>query len=724
MTVFCVFKASSSSEKEEILFRAKKITMRLPAAVVFVALFAPSAAGAPASLYAEGCSVSVAGSADLPGSLADASFASLTAAFDAVSAAGGAAMLGPVELRVSGVCAPPRPLTAADGGGVRVVGAGAAPALISGGVPVPASWLGPVTDADVAAQLPPAALPHVQQLDLAAHGLVGKLGMPQCHAYLGGEASILPGNLVSAGMELFAYGDPHAGGDASPLELARYPNRAVTPSSWSSGNISNYTIFPDAATAARLPAWARQLREDPGSIFVHYLGGLRWDDHANRLASVAAASLTLAPCPSHYAQPGFDSLDDKGTYYAYNVLAELDAPGEYYVNRTSGMLYVWLPTPADDFWNVAPWGAPVVDALAERPVEAAWRARLRAAPPGDAAVAVLSVNESVLSLAPGTSGLSFENLVLAFAQGAGVVAAGAADVAFRGVLLENAGSMALNVTGGSNVTVADSVVRGAGSGAVFFYAGDRASLTPGGHALINVSVSYSNRYLYCYVPSVALADCGNAVRDCELFGGPHQGVFISGNEHTLEGSYLHDLVQAASDSGAVYMGRDFTYRGNAILSNRFHRINTADSGDDVSAVYLDDMVSGFRIEGNAFVNVSRALLLGGGRDNVFASNSVDGTVADGVHFDDRGLNWDAAACTPPDGEMIKFLDRVPYKDALWTAKYPLLASILDDAPCMPRGNAITSNEYCRLQTPSFIDQTNATIASWGSTAWGNVNVTC
>ena len=214
------------------------------------------------------------------------------------------------------------------------------------------------------------------------------------------------------------------------------------------------------------------------------------------------------------------------------------------------------------------------------------------------------------------------------------------------------------------------------------------------------------------------------MRDSELFGGPHQGTFISGNEHSLEGSYLHDLVQAASDSGAVYMGRDFTYRGNRIVGNTFHRINTVDSGDDVSAVYLDDMVSGFEITGNAFVNVSRALLLGGGRDNIFANNSVDGTVVDGVHFDNRGQNWDAAACTPPSGEMILFLARVPYTGPLWAARYPALATILADEPCTPRGNVIVDNTFCRMETPSFIDQTNATIASWGSTAWGNVNVSC
>ena len=42
----------------------------------------------------------------------------------------------------------------------------------------------------------------------------------------------------------------------------------------------------------------------------------------------------------------------------------------------------------------------------------------------------------------------------------------------------------------------------AGNGAIFFYAGDRVTLTPAGHEVVGSTVSYSNRYLYCYVPMV------------------------------------------------------------------------------------------------------------------------------------------------------------------------------------------------------------------------------
>ena len=244
----------------------------------------------------------------------------------------------------------------------------------------------------------------------------------------------------------------------------------------------------------------------------------------------------------------------------------------------------------------------------------------------------------------------------------------------------------------------------------------------------NSSLSYNNRYMYCYVPMVALADCGNAVIGSEMFGGPHQGIFISGNEHSVTDSVLHDLVEAMSDSGTIYMGRDWTYRGNAITGNTFIRINTADSGDDVSAVYLDDLLSGTLVTGNRFVNVSRALLLGGGRDNIFVNNTVDGV--DGtdaaVHFDDRGLGWASSSCTAPDGELVRFLGRVPYNtSAVWMQRYPTLPRILADTPCAPHGNVIVANRYCHMgSTKAFIDQDNATITAWGSTAWGNVEAAC
>ena len=410
---------------------------------------------------------------------------------------------------------------------------------------------------------------------------------------------------------------------------------------------------------------------------------------------------------------------NKGTFYTYNLLAELDTEGEFYVNRTSNKLYVWLPAgAASPFWATAPWSSPV--APSERAPGAAAAAHAAAAAAAadaradDPIVGVLSINGTVLDL-EGASYLTFDGVVVEFGRNVGVRAVNTTGVVFKNGVVQNVGNMALNVTGGGGFTVASSTVRGGGNGAIFMYAGDRASLTRSNHTVFNCSVSYSNRYMYCYVPMVAMADCGNAVLQSELFGGPHQGVFVSGNLHQLRNSSLHHLVQAASDSGAVYAGRDFTYQGTVIDGNAFKHIHSLDGGD-TATLYLDDEVSGFTMTNNIFEDVSRALELGGGRDNVFAFNVINGTAGNvAISFDNRGEGWAHGCCT---GEMAAFLKRVPYTGPVWAAAFPSLANILNDEPCAPRHNAIVGNRYCNLSS-GFISVSNATVASWDSTMWGN-----
>lgn len=70
------------------------------------------------------------------------------------------------------------------------------------------------------------------------------------------------------------------------------------------------------------------------------------------------------------------------------------------------------------------------------------------------------------------------------------------------------------------------------------------------------------------------------------------------------------------------------------------------------------------------------------------------------------------------------MQRVPYNtSAVWISRFPHLATILDGGlQCVPRFNVIANNSYCS-PGKDLIDQTNATIASWQSTAYGN-EATC
>jgi hypothetical protein len=221
--------------------------------------------------------------------------------------------------------------------------------------------------------------------------------------------------------------------------------------------------------------------------------------------SPPSQSFTLAPCPSHYDQPGYDVLDDKGTYYAYNLLYELDQEGEFYVNRTSGMLYFWPPATSSSaalsstanassaYWTTAPWGLSVVSQVRDPlPIQRArtsqlqeqqqqqqqqrrWRRQQARLGGGDgdgddAVVGEISVDDDLM-VYTGTQYLSLDGLVLTTARNAAVRAVNASFLSVSNCVLQNTGSMVVNVTGGRNFTLEASAVRHGGNGAVFLCVG-------------------------------------------------------------------------------------------------------------------------------------------------------------------------------------------------------------------------------------------------------------
>ena len=125
-----------------------------------------------------------------------------------------------------------------------------------------------------------------------------------------------------------------------------------------------------------------------------------------------------------------------------------------------------------------------------------------------------------------------------------------------------------------------------------------------------------------------------------------------------------------------------------------------------------------------FVNVSRALHLGGGRSIIFQNNTIKSAGANSGrtanHIDNRGKGWDAKSCTPPNGTLVEFLARVPYATSdAWLRSFPLLAGILRDDPCQAKYNLVADNVLCGIGASSAFDVTPSTFASWGSVMRNN-----
>ena len=570
--------------------------------------------------------------------------------------------------------------------------------VFSGGRVLPVSSYQSVQDPSTIAQLNPDMLDQVVMVDLKNdlglnnYGSFSGRGSPNADAHL----EMHPPMIAASGLELF-WSLPAVDGDAAGDKDIRADYAAFPPGA-SGANLVFSTVgsldeegrspqYPGfqlvGAALNRSPAWVPQLSQgDRADVWGHGFWHIRWADAHYPVSSLQLGNATfnttlymktnLPPIgPRNCAKQvccGDCHIDQVGaSYFLYNLLAELDAPGEVYLNRTSGKLYFIPPVTAPPTHTV--------------PVPAV-------------AVAVVSVLEHIVTV-DNAIGISINGITFKHARGIGLRMTNAIDFTMKGGGVAAVGSTAINVTGthSSNVLLDSIVVKHTGDSGIVLDGGDRVTLKPSNHVLKNSSVSDTNYYVWSNAPNVFVGGVGQTVMTSELFQSTHQAVWLQGNDHVVDNNDIHDVVQQTTDSGAVYAGRDWTYRGNQVVHNMFHDVRSH-IGEDTSAVYMDDCMSGFNISYNSFINVSRTLLIGGGRDNVFHGNVVEGTHNNPVHFDAR-------CAGQPSATQRERLNRVPYNTSKAWAKYgDRMINILMEDPGLPSGNSIEHNTFFHSVVPS------------------------
>ncbi len=394
---------------------------------------------------------------------------------------------------------------------------------------------------------------------------------------------------------------------------------------------------------------------------------------------------------------------------ALNLIEELDAPGEWWLDRKTGVLYFWPPSPVEK--------AEVIVSMLDGPI-------------------ILVDNASRVRLA---------SLTLECSRGNGVEVRGGRDVLLLRCTIRDLGGSGVVVDGGDVHSVAGCHIHDVGEAGIQLRGGDRKTLQPAGHSARRNHIHHYAQWCRTYRPAVGVSGVGNTVQRNLIHDGPHVGIQLGGNDHLIELNEIHHVALETGDTGvfykqgvgvalsgvgcrashnlihdcprfaflfggndhliefneihsvctdtgdvgAFYMGRDWTARGTVIRHNYFHDIHGLNMG--ANAVYLDDAASGITVEGNIFRDVNRAAFIGGGRDNRVADNVfVDCKVA--VHVDARGLGWAAEHVARGGGwRMYEKLRSVAYDKPPYSERYPELARILEGDPRVPLGNVIERN---------------------------------
>jgi hypothetical protein len=453
------------------------------------------------------------------------------------------------------------------------------------------------------------------------------------------QGKCLKANLAPLGITL--YGDAlqmelSVGGELMPL--ARWPNEGFVRTTSAENNITFGYDDPRPARWLAAP--------DAYAAGYWYHG---WANRIEKIASIDVANkkITLAQSPSY-------GIAAKKSYYILNLLEEIDRPGEWYLDRQAGVLYLW---PAEGF--------------------------------AGSQVLLSSLREPLVSL-KGTSFIRLERLTLEMGVANGVELSGH-DNAVVNCTIRNIRKDGIIVSGDRN-GIAQCEIGGIGETGVSLSGGDRYKLVAGENSVRNCRIHNFGRWERTYAPALQINGVGQVAANNLLYDGPHSAILFNDNDHVIELNEIHDVCYEVDDAGSVYAGRDWGLQGNVIRHNFFHDIQSILPGSNgVHAVYLDDCASGITVFGNVFYAISgRAIMCGGGRDNTIENNVIAKCGA--AHFTDRrGKVW---IDKDSGWRLLDKIKKYNYTEPPWRTRYPRLAHILDngyDRAKDPEGCVIRCN---------------------------------
>lgn len=443
------------------------------------------------------------------------------------------------------------------------------------------------------------------------------------------------------------------------VPLARWPDTGyATVKAAPAG--SNGLAF--VADVQGLPSGIGREADVWASGYWHY----NWADFAGHIRSIDPDTGAV----SFEQQVSYYGISAGDRYFFFNALSALDAPGEWYLNQRSGKLYFWPPQAL---------ASNVELALAEH-----------------------------LVLADGVSNVTFKGVAFSASRGDAVVAKGV-----DGFVLDSSSVTAIGGWGvtiaGRNSGVSNSELHDLDLGGIKLTGGDRQSLVPAGlYARNNIINHYAQR-VHTVQAGIEMSGVGAQVSGNTITDAPHVAIMFSGNDHVIERNHIMRVVQETSDSGAIYIGRDWTGRGTVIRGNYLADIRPLQASWDVKGVYLDDQSSGITVVGNVFWGVQKPLFIGGGSDNV-ATDNIFIDSAPGIYLDIRGLDWEKAETQNPKGQLQQRLAAVPFDSSpVWRKKYPALINIKEDGFGVPRRNRFQNNHFVagdpyRVNIPPDIKQ--------------------
>jgi len=523
----------------------------------------------------------------------------------------------------------------------------------------------PVSDQAVLGRLLPDARGKVLQCDLKALG-ISDYGQLRRRGF--GQPPSPPT------LELFV--------NRVPMTLARWPNegfvragKLLDGGSKEEGRPSVFEYGDD-----RHARWA-----DAKDLWFFGYFRYLWADAAIRIGRIDTAARTVTTAEAYPYGGGMDA--GQGIiYYAFNLLEEIDRPGEWYLDREAGVLYLY--------------------------------------PPHDLAKATVEIGmlSSPMITLDKVTDVRFEGLVLDLGRGHGIVATDCERCLVAGCTVSRMAGNGITIAGGRENTLLGCDIHTIGRRATEVMGGDRATLTPGRHVVENCRIYAFGRIDRTYTPAIQLEGVGNRVAHNLMYDCPSSVMRIEGNDHLIEFNDVHSAVRESDDQGAMELFMNPTYRGVVFRYNRFQNVGKTGSEAAVhgqAGIRFDDAISGMVVYGNLFYRSANgnfgAIQMNSGRDNVMDNNlfaDCKQGVSGGWHPGNSVWRMIAENRSPKEF----------YTSDLYLSRYPAITTMMDPpginhlwrnvfyrcgrvATGNPAGLDLVGNGVFEEGDPGFVDAT-------------------
>ncbi|TLS48943.1 hypothetical protein FE782_27785 [Paenibacillus antri] len=532
---------------------------------------------------------------------------------------------------------------------------------LSGGAALSRDSFVPVDDSEVLRRIvDEGARGRVLQVDLRSLGIEDYGEMSRHGYWKANDVSLVPP------MELYVGGQG--------MTLARWPNDATVQMGdiLDPGPTVNDPDLQERGGTFRYAYDRPKYWTEAEDIWLDGIFGYSWEWSYNKVASIDTANKTIT------LQYGEMSGLLKNWYpdfhFAQNLLEEIDAPGEYYIDRNAGILY-FLPNAA-----FASGHGEVVVTMLKKPM-------------------IRTVNASYIR---------FEALALEYGRDTAAVILGGENVVIAnsdisnftngGVLINSPGRYVYDgVEGdlfGREHAVVSTHLHHIGGTAVTLNGGDRTTLEPGNNRVENSHIHDFAYYHKAYNPGVLFFGVGHRASGNEIHDAPHPGIIVYGNDHVIEYNEIYDICKDFQDLGAIYMNAGMVphERGNVVYRNYFHHIGEDKHG--VEGVYPDNMTMGMRIEENIFYRMGNDAIKSGTGSYITATNNM--FIDTYVPYD----NYEMFMSREPGNRVDR--DYMPawqalfeqYNDFVGTPyleKYPELATFFEEDRYFPTTNRFANN---------------------------------